>query len=176
MERFDLYPARLMGDSAYGSVEMLGWLVYAARFCGLRCRSSHSRRGGELSTFGDFVAAESPLTAALALFKRRSIITQQKQRKQQNHTAPAARNCARNDDSLSFGQLTLAIARFAISRPTSFAAARCWASLMTYPTWRRSSPRAFAFSKAIWSCTARHASHAANSAPPAAINPPVRLS
>jgi hypothetical protein len=27
MERFDLYPARLMGDSAYGSAEMLGWLV-----------------------------------------------------------------------------------------------------------------------------------------------------
>jgi transposase len=29
MERFDLYPARLLGDSAYGSAEMLGWLVYA---------------------------------------------------------------------------------------------------------------------------------------------------
>jgi transposase len=28
MDRFDLYPARLMGDSAYGSAEMLGWLVY----------------------------------------------------------------------------------------------------------------------------------------------------
>jgi transposase len=28
MQRFDLYPARLMGDSAYGSAEMLGWLVY----------------------------------------------------------------------------------------------------------------------------------------------------
>jgi len=28
MNRFDLYPARLMGDSAYGSAEMLGWLVY----------------------------------------------------------------------------------------------------------------------------------------------------
>src|SRR6516162_281377 len=28
MERFDIYPARLMGDSAYGSAEMLGWLVY----------------------------------------------------------------------------------------------------------------------------------------------------
>jgi hypothetical protein len=28
MERFDLYPARLAGDSAYGSAEMLGWLVY----------------------------------------------------------------------------------------------------------------------------------------------------
>jgi transposase len=28
MERFDLYPARLMGDSAYGTAEMLGWLVY----------------------------------------------------------------------------------------------------------------------------------------------------
>jgi transposase len=27
MERFDLYPARLMGDSAYGSADMLGWLV-----------------------------------------------------------------------------------------------------------------------------------------------------
>src|SRR5256885_852102 len=27
MARFDLYPARLMGDSAYGSAEMLGWLV-----------------------------------------------------------------------------------------------------------------------------------------------------
>jgi transposase len=27
MERFDLYPARLIGDSAYGSAEMLGWLV-----------------------------------------------------------------------------------------------------------------------------------------------------
>jgi transposase len=28
MRRFDLYPAKLMGDSAYGSAEMLGWLVY----------------------------------------------------------------------------------------------------------------------------------------------------
>ena len=28
MERFDLYPAKLMGDSAYGSAEMIGWLVY----------------------------------------------------------------------------------------------------------------------------------------------------
>jgi transposase len=28
MDRFDLYPARLLGDSAYGSAEMLGWLVY----------------------------------------------------------------------------------------------------------------------------------------------------
>jgi transposase len=28
MERFDLRPAKLMGDSAYGSAEMLGWLVY----------------------------------------------------------------------------------------------------------------------------------------------------
>jgi transposase len=27
MDRFDLYPARLMGDSAYGSAEMLGWIV-----------------------------------------------------------------------------------------------------------------------------------------------------
>jgi hypothetical protein len=28
MKRFDIYPARLMGDSAYGSAEMLGWLVH----------------------------------------------------------------------------------------------------------------------------------------------------
>lgn len=28
MERFDLYPARLMADSAYGSADMLGWLVH----------------------------------------------------------------------------------------------------------------------------------------------------
>ncbi len=28
LERFDLYPARLLGDSAYGSAEMIGWLVY----------------------------------------------------------------------------------------------------------------------------------------------------
>jgi transposase len=28
MERFDLYPTRLMGDSAYGSADMLGWLVH----------------------------------------------------------------------------------------------------------------------------------------------------
>ena len=28
MDRFDLYPARLMGDSAYGSADMLAWLVY----------------------------------------------------------------------------------------------------------------------------------------------------
>lgn len=27
MKRFDLYPAKIMGDSAYGSAEMLGWLV-----------------------------------------------------------------------------------------------------------------------------------------------------
>ncbi len=29
LERFDLYPSRLLGDSGYGSAEMLGWLVYA---------------------------------------------------------------------------------------------------------------------------------------------------
>jgi hypothetical protein len=28
LERFDLYPSRLLGDSAYGSAAMLGWLVY----------------------------------------------------------------------------------------------------------------------------------------------------
>ena len=28
MQRFGLYPAKLMGDSAYGSAEMLGWLVH----------------------------------------------------------------------------------------------------------------------------------------------------
>ena len=28
MGRIDLYPARLLGDSAYGSAEMLGWLVH----------------------------------------------------------------------------------------------------------------------------------------------------
>lgn len=28
LERFDLYPTRLLGDSGYGSAEMLGWLVY----------------------------------------------------------------------------------------------------------------------------------------------------
>ncbi len=27
-KRFDLYPAKLAGDSGYGSAEMLGWLVY----------------------------------------------------------------------------------------------------------------------------------------------------
>jgi hypothetical protein len=28
LERFDLYPSRLLGDSGYGSAEMLAWLVY----------------------------------------------------------------------------------------------------------------------------------------------------
>jgi hypothetical protein len=28
MDRFDLYPARLAGDTGYGSAEMLNWLVY----------------------------------------------------------------------------------------------------------------------------------------------------
>lgn len=28
LERFDLYPIRLLGDSGYGSAEMLAWLVY----------------------------------------------------------------------------------------------------------------------------------------------------
>ena len=28
LERFDLYPSRLLADSGYGSAEMLGWLVY----------------------------------------------------------------------------------------------------------------------------------------------------
>lgn len=28
LERFGLYPSRLLGDSGYGSAEMLGWLVY----------------------------------------------------------------------------------------------------------------------------------------------------
>jgi transposase len=27
MDRFDLYPSRVLGDSAYGSAEMIGWLV-----------------------------------------------------------------------------------------------------------------------------------------------------
>jgi hypothetical protein len=35
MERFDLYPAKLMGDSAYGSADMLGPLR-----CRLACRQS----------------------------------------------------------------------------------------------------------------------------------------
>ena len=28
LERFDLYPSRLLGDSGDGSAEMLAWLVY----------------------------------------------------------------------------------------------------------------------------------------------------
>ena len=28
MQRFGLYPANFMGDSAYGSAEMLAWLVH----------------------------------------------------------------------------------------------------------------------------------------------------
>jgi hypothetical protein len=28
MERFNLYPAKLLGDNAYGAAEMLGWLVH----------------------------------------------------------------------------------------------------------------------------------------------------
>ena len=28
MEHFDLYPERLIGDTAYGSAEMLDWLVH----------------------------------------------------------------------------------------------------------------------------------------------------
>lgn len=28
LERFDLYPSRLLGDSGYGSAEMLAWLLY----------------------------------------------------------------------------------------------------------------------------------------------------
>jgi hypothetical protein len=28
MENFDLYPERLIGDTAYGSAEMLNWLVH----------------------------------------------------------------------------------------------------------------------------------------------------
>ena len=28
MDSLALYPRRLLGDSAYGSAEMLGWLVY----------------------------------------------------------------------------------------------------------------------------------------------------
>jgi IS5 family transposase len=31
MERFDLHPARLIGDTAYGSAEMLNWLVHQHR-------------------------------------------------------------------------------------------------------------------------------------------------
>ncbi len=27
IQRFDLYPARLIGDTAYGSAEMLNWLI-----------------------------------------------------------------------------------------------------------------------------------------------------
>ena len=28
IDRFDAWPARLLGDTGYGSAEMLGWLVY----------------------------------------------------------------------------------------------------------------------------------------------------
>jgi len=31
MERFVPYAAKLVGDSAYGSAEMLGWLLYEHR-------------------------------------------------------------------------------------------------------------------------------------------------
>ena len=42
LERFDLYPARLLGDSAYGSAEMIGWLVlpYTASSRMSRCSTS----------------------------------------------------------------------------------------------------------------------------------------
>jgi hypothetical protein len=59
MQRFDLYPAKLMGDSAYGSAEMLGWLVYehgiephvtvfdkSTRQDGILPRRLHLRSGG----------------------------------------------------------------------------------------------------------------------------------
>ena len=46
LERFDLYPSRLLGDSGYGSAEMLGWLLYehdrAARYSA-RQVGSHRR-------------------------------------------------------------------------------------------------------------------------------------
>jgi hypothetical protein len=34
-ERFDLYPERLAADSAYGSAEILGWLVHELEFADL---------------------------------------------------------------------------------------------------------------------------------------------
>jgi transposase len=49
-ERFDLYPARLAGDSGYGSAQMLGWLVYdqgssrtSASSTSRPARTAHSR-------------------------------------------------------------------------------------------------------------------------------------
>ncbi len=38
MERFDLHPARLIGDTAYGSAEMLNWLVARAAGSSRMCR------------------------------------------------------------------------------------------------------------------------------------------
>jgi hypothetical protein len=37
LERFDLYPSRLLGDSGYGSAEMLAWLVYEHGIEPYRC-------------------------------------------------------------------------------------------------------------------------------------------
>ena len=42
MEHFDLYPERLIGDTAYGSAEMLDWLVHDRGICVHRIEMSPS--------------------------------------------------------------------------------------------------------------------------------------
>jgi hypothetical protein len=48
MEHFDLYPARLLGDSAYGSAEMLGWLVYQQSGVHVTIAGAHALEPGLL--------------------------------------------------------------------------------------------------------------------------------
>ncbi|MGY3591367.1 hypothetical protein ACVIGB_009052 [Bradyrhizobium sp. USDA 4341] len=57
LERFDLYPSRLLGDSGYGSAEMLGWLVTSIRLS----RTLHCSIGRP-ARLGPSRATTSPMT------------------------------------------------------------------------------------------------------------------
>jgi transposase len=64
INRFDLYPSRLLGDSAYGSAEMLGWLMsMASRPCSISppATTAPSRARSSLMTIS---AISTPAPAA----------------------------------------------------------------------------------------------------------------
>ena len=75
IDRFDLYPARLLGDSAYGSAEMLGWLVYEHGIAGYAVTLRFSERSlydcRPVSLFGNASARGLGDELAMPIDRRR---------------------------------------------------------------------------------------------------------
>jgi hypothetical protein len=59
LERFDLYPGRILGDSAYGSAEMLGWLLYEHGIEPHVTRGGATCREGPIADITEFYAYSS---------------------------------------------------------------------------------------------------------------------